>query len=373
MDGSSWRIYTSKSAKSWTYAYSTDVSLAQNFHQRLPNFSTTPLVPLQQLARDLNIKGIYVKDESNRLGLPAFKILGASWGTFRAISAKANLPLTASLAQVSSFAKKTSISLYAATAGNHGRAVARMAKILDIPAHVFVPNFTDHETQRKIASEGAQVTVVEGDYEAAVSQADSSSKSNANSLLIEDTSFSGYEELPAWIVEGYSTMLHETEQQLRDLGLQPTILVTPVGVGSLAHAVVAFCKSSGRAIHVLAIEPETSACLNVSLQAGEATIIETSTTIMDGMNCSTVSPISWPVLRAGVDASVTITDLESHNAVQYLHAQGVNAGPCGAGALAGFRHVAADAPEAIGLQEDSVVVLLSTEGARAYQNPKADC
>jgi len=110
-------------------------------------------------------------------------------------------------------------------------------------------------------------------------------------------------------------MLREVEQQLRELGLNASVVVTPIGVGSLSHAVVLHCKSENRRIRVLAAEPETAVCLHTSLKAGKMTTIETSTTIMDGMNCGTVSPISWPLLKEGVDASVTISDQESHEAV----------------------------------------------------------
>jgi diaminopropionate ammonia-lyase len=151
------------------------------------------------------------------------------------------------------------------------------------------------------------------------------------------------------------------------------MIVTPIGVGSLGHAVVAHCKSDGRRIRVLTVEPETAACLHHNLRAGEWTTIETSATIMNGMNCGTVSPISWPVFAKGVDASVTVSDLECHESVEYLQAHGVNAGPCGAASLAALRKVAAIDANSVGLDSDAVVVLLSTEGARGYTIPQTTC
>ncbi len=188
-------------------------------------------------------------------------------------------------------------------------------------------------------------------------------------LLIQDNAFEAYERIPAWIVEGYSTLLFEVESQLEAQGLKATTIVTPIGVGSLGHAVVGFCKSGGRHIGVLTVEPETAACLYHNLSAGASSTIETSATIMNGMNCGTVSPISWPVLSKGVNASVTVSDSQCHQSVQYLHARSVNAGPCGAATLAGLRKVATIQPLPVGLGKDTVVILLSTEGVRSYPAP----
>jgi diaminopropionate ammonia-lyase family len=362
--------YTNPNAHSWQAHPQADLKQVQIFHHGLPGFTPTPLVPLSELASDLGVRGVFVKDESSRLGLPAFKILGASWGTYRAVTAVTGIAADASLAEVATAAQKHQLTLFAATDGNHGRAVAYMAKLLGIQAEIFVPNFTDEHVQKNIRSEGARVTVVDGDYDKTCFKASQGAKAMPGGLQIQDNAFEDYEEIPRHIVEGYSTLLLETEQQLRALGLSATTIVTPIGVGSLGHAVTLYCKSSNRGIRVLAVEPETSACLNDNLRAGQLRTISTSSTIMDGMNCGTVSPTSWPILKKGIDASVTITDLQSHQAVQYLQTHKVRAGPCGAGALAGFLKVARSQPGAIGLDENSVVVLLSTEGTRFYIEPR---
>lgn len=328
-------------------------------------------MPFPDLAKELGVSNVFVKDESSRIGLPSFKVLGASWGAFRAIAARANLPLDASLSQISGAARKDGIKLFAATDGNHGRAVARIASLLQLRAEIFVPRFMNMETRELIASEGAEVIFVDGDYDAAVSEASRQANAASTGLLVQDTSFEGYEVTPAWIVEGYSTMLTEIEQQLGEQGLKASTIVTPVGVGSLAQAVVSFCKSNGRAIAVLAVEPDTAACLHQSLKAGASeTLSATGPTICDGMNCGTVSPIAWPILRHGVDASVTIPDTATHAAVLYLVSHGVNAGPCGAATLAGLRRIVALSPDATFLNSKAVVVLLSTEGTRHYEAPR---
>jgi diaminopropionate ammonia-lyase len=364
-------IYLNPNAKSCALDHRPDFSFVQKFHQCLPGFALSPLVSLADLAKELGLKNIFVKDESSRIGLPSFKILGASWGTFRAIAARANLPLDASLSQVAAAAREDGIKLFAATDGNHGRAVARIASLFGLKAEIFVPNFMIAATRRLIASEGAEVISVDGDYDTAVDEASRHADATSGGLLVQDTSFEGYEVTPTWIVEGYSTMLTEIEQQLDEQNLKATTIVTPVGVGSLAQAVVSFCKSNNRAMTVLAAEPDTAACLHESLKAGASeTLRTTGPTICDGMNCGTVSPIAWPILQRGIDASVTVPDTATHAAVQYLKSHGVNAGPCGAATLAGLRRVAALAPDAARLDSEAVVVLLSTEGTRHYDVPE---
>jgi threonine dehydratase len=162
-------------------------------------------------------------------------------------------------------------------------------------------------------------------------------------------------------------MLREIDEELGSLA--PKIYVVPVGVGSLAQAVVSYSKAAGRPSTVLAIEPESAACLWESLQAGKSTNIETNSTIMSGMNCGTVSTAAWPILKAGVDASVTIFDQEAYDAVIELQSLGVSAGPCGAAALAAIRYVALVNPGALRLTPDSTVVLISSEGPRHYEIP----
>ena len=244
-----------------------------------------------------------------------------------------------------------------------------MAKLMKLEADIYVSKFMDKPTEDFIAGEGANVIRVFGDYDAAVAMAAKKACSSRMNVLVQDTSFEGYEKIPKWIVEGYSTLMVEAEAQLQELGLVTTIIVTPVGVGSLAHAAISFAKSESRAIRVIAVEPDNAACLHNSLKTNDTRPIITTKTIMAGMNCGTVSPVSWPPLKQGVDASVTVSEWEAHVAVQYLQELGVNAGPCGAATLAGLQRVAAQDPDSVRLSKTSVVVLLSTEGGREYTVP----
>lgn len=192
-----------------------------------------------------------------------------------------------------------------------------------------------------------------------------------HTLLVQDTSWSGYEQVPQWIVDGYDTLLAEVDEQLTDAGAgAPDLVVVPAGVGSLAQAVVSHYRRDGHRPAVLAAEPDTAASVTSALRAGRIVPVATGDTIMTGLNCGTVSDIAWPALREGLDASVTVTDAGALDAVRDLAAQGVDAGPCGAATLAGARNVMS-VPErraALGLPDDAVVVLLSTEGRAA--NPK---
>lgn len=188
------RIYTNPSAWSWTSHHKLD-SRIETFHQRLPGYAPTPLRSLAPVAERFAVGHLLMKDESHRLDLRAFKILGASWGTYRGLTERLGLPLTVSIDELGRAARATEITLFAATDGNHGRAVARMAKWLNVRAHIFVPKNMDESTQDRIAGEGALVEVVEGDYDLAVKYADREAAAS-NGLLIQDNAWPGYEDIP---------------------------------------------------------------------------------------------------------------------------------------------------------------------------------
>ncbi|KAH6640444.1 diaminopropionate ammonia-lyase family protein [Chaetomium tenue] len=352
---------------------SADTSQIQTFHRQLPSYAPTPLIPLEGVAKKLGVKSVFLKDESNRLGLPSFKILGASWGTYRALVSQLGLSQDLPLTDVAQAAHKNRIALFAATEGNHGRAVAAMAKMLNLPAHIYLPSTVSPADVKLIAQEGAEVILVESHYDDAISKAFSAAASTEGGLLVQDNSFEGYEQIPACIVEGYSTLLTEVSQQLSEQGLDAaTLIVSPVGVGSLAHAVVAHCKGKGRQCRVMSVEPDSAPCLHHSLKAGRSVPIDTSkASIMDGLNCGTVSMAAFKDLQAGVDISVVVSDIESHQAVQFLKEAGVGIGPCGAATLAALWKLRdAETIQSRGfLSEDAAIVLLGTEGQREYQVP----
>lgn len=344
---------------------------ALKVHQQLPGYSPTPLVQAPRLATELGVRAVLVKDESSRFGLQSFKILGASWGLYRAVTAHLGLPPTIPWDELAEKARTvpTPPVAVAATDGNHGRAMAYVAKLLSIRCEIYVPRTMDENTQALIEGEGATVHVVQADYDSTVQAAADVSKSIEGGILIQDTSFEGYEQIPAWVVDGYSTMMAEIETQLSAMGLKKTMVVTPVGVGSLAHAVVKHCKAFREPAQVVAVEPDTAACLYRSFHEGQRMTVETTATIMDGLNCGTVSTTAWDDLSQYIDACVTVSCYESHCAVRDLAAEKINSGPCGAASLAALRRLAGAGNRLSLLNKDSVVVLLSTEGSRPYPEP----
>lgn len=346
------------------------------FHQSLPHYNITPLVAIPGIAKELGIAHLFVKDESSRFGLSAFKILGASWATKCSLEKRLGLdksPFPVSLAQLASAAQAADFTLYAATDGNHGRAVARMAKYLGIKARIFVPSMLDAEAKVKITNEGAVVEVIEGTYDQTVVKTKLAAEQHpgGRGVLISDTALTAEDETAGWIVEGYQTMFDEIEEQVFTQTGKDNIshVFTPVGVGSLAQAVTTHCQRTPRAEKpvVITVEPETAACLKTSLEAGQPTSVDAEYTICTGMCCGTISLIGWPILSKGVGAAITTNDVEVDGAVAELGQYGVFAGPCGAASLAALRLLAGSGK--MPLEPDAVVVALCTEGKRGYLPP----
>ncbi|MFI7006364.1 diaminopropionate ammonia-lyase [Streptomyces sp. NPDC050145] len=336
------------------------------FHRTLAAYAPTPMPEFPSLAHELRVGRVFIKDESDRLGLPAFKALGASWAVHRALEERA-----------ANGEGRGPVTLVTATDGNHGRAVARTARVLGQYAHVFVPQGVHPGAVAAIVAEGAKVTEVAGDYDEAVRLAAVAAE-GPDAILVQDTAWPGYERIPGWIVEGYSTLCAEVDEQLAAAGAGegPGLVVVPVGVGSLAQAVVTHYRSrpEGRAPALLSVEPEAAACVLESLGRGGLVSVSTGDTTMAGLNCGTPSSIAWPCLQGGLDAAVAVTDADSARAAADLAGLGLSSGPCGAAPLAGVRAAltgegAEERRAALGLGPDSVVVLLSTEGAAA--NPYA--
>jgi diaminopropionate ammonia-lyase len=333
---------------------------AHEFHRGLANYEPTPLIELPALAAGLGVGHVLAKDESSRLGLPAFKALGASWAVHRALRDRSGHRLT----------------VVAATDGNHGRAVARFARMLGHRATIVVPGGVHPSAVQAIIDEGAELKTVSGSYDDAVAVAEQIGKAD-DAVLVQDTAWDGYEEIPGWIVEGYETLFAEIDQQLRAIHLgAPDLVIVPVGVGSLLQAAISHYRSNpgSTGTAVLSVEPEAAACVAPSLAAGRPITVPTGATIMAGLNCGTPSSLAWPFIAGGLDAAVAISDVEDTRAARDLTALGVPAGPCGAAALAAARFALAGPGSAgrrahLAVAADSCVVLLVTEGSAA--NPAA--
>jgi diaminopropionate ammonia-lyase len=308
---------------------------ARDFHRSLPGYAPTRLVVLPGLARKLGVARLFAKDESNRLGLPAFKALGASWAIHRALRER---PPT------------DPVTIVTATDGNHGRAVARFARQFGHRATIFVPDGVHPAAVQAIRDEGATVTHISGSYDDAVQAA----RDVDGALLVQDMAWDGYEDVPGWIVEGYTTLFAELDEQL-DAG--PDLLVVPAGVGSLLQAALTHYRS-GPGPTIVSVEPQSAACVLASVAAGHPVTVATGITSMAGLNCGTVSSLAWPYISRGLDAAIAVSDAEAADAARELAEHGVDAGPCGAAPLAAMN-------AARGLKADSSVVLLVTEGSAA--------
>lgn len=309
------------------------------FHEALAGYTPTPVHELPATASSLGVAAVLVKDESSRLGLPAFKILGASWAVERALREQ---PKTTTLV--------------AASAGNHGRAVARVAATRGLRCRVFLPRRSLPARREAIAGEGADVVVVDGSYEDAVAAAEAAGR-DRGALLISDVGASGP---PEWVIDGYATLFHEARAQA-DVDL----VLVPVGVGSLAAAAARHGAVVGA--KVVGVEPATAACLAASLVAGRPTVVPTPGTIMAGLDCAEVSPAAWPSLRAGIHGVVAVDDDETRAAMATLAAAGLSIGESGAAPLAALRRLATDPGceplrRAVGLGPGSCVLLIATEG-----------
>jgi diaminopropionate ammonia-lyase len=335
------------------------------FHAGLPGYQPTGLVEAPELAAELGVGRVFVKDESGRLGLAAFKVLGASWAVARLLASEG----TPSVEDLRRIAAESPVELVTATDGNHGRALAFIGRLLGLPVRVFVPDGTSAAVIAVIAAEGAMVTEATVPYDGAVTLAASYTAALAGRVLVQDTAWPGYERVPGLIVDGYDTLLREVDAQLTGLGAGgPDLVAVPVGVGSLAQAVVTHYRSSEAARPaVLAVEPAAAPCLITSLLAGELRSVPTEPTMMAGLVCGTASSLAWPVLAAGLDAAVAVPDEAARRAVADLAAAKVQAGPSGAASLAGARAAltgdgAAERRADLGVTESSALVLLSTEG-----------
>jgi len=282
----------------------------RGFHRQIPGYRMSPLKGLSNLAARLNLGGIWVKDESARLDLQSFKVLGGSYAIYRLVKKRLGLD-----EQEVRFSDLTSgdlrqklgdLTFAAATDGNHGRGVAWSAAQMGFQSVIYVHKLTSQARIRSIEQNGARVVVVDGNYDDAVRQVEQDAQRNGW-LVVSDTSWEGYEDIPTWVMQGYTTMLSETQEQLAAQGLsQPTHVFVQAGVGSLAAATIGFYASlfgKTRPKSVV-VEPTRAGCLFRSAQMGDGrpyTLQEDLDTIMAGLACGEPNPIAWDILKNTAD------------------------------------------------------------------------
>ncbi len=338
--------------------YADDCAAARRFFEKRVDPSPTPLRHLTGLAGALGLADVLLKDESRRFGLNAFKILGVSFALHRLLSDGRLAP---------------GCVIVSATSGNHGRAVARAAREQGVKARIYVPAVTERARRKAIAEEGAAVVVVDGTYEDAVRQA-AVDASTHGWMVIADTSWPGYEEIPRWIMAGYSWMLEEAATQWEP-GPPPDVVIVQAGVGGLASAVASwFAQRFGASRPpVVVVEPIATACALESVLAGRpVTITGSLDTAMAGLRCAEISPMAWPVLSQLVDAFVAIDDAETESAMRRLaHPHGddprVTVGASGASGIASLTAIMTERDlepvrQAVGLSTSSRALAIATEG-----------
>jgi diaminopropionate ammonia-lyase len=315
---------------------------ALEMHRRLPGYQPSPLIDLPVLAHDLGLERLWLKDESSRLGLPAFKILGASWAVINAVQQRLGISSNdwSTIEELAALASTLRpMTLACATDGNHGRAVARMAKWLGFDALILVPGDMTPARIDSIRSEGAEFRVIDGSYDDAVDA--SAHLASDRCMVISDTAWPGYEDVPRWVIEGYSTILWEVEDALTERGeSRPDLVAIQIGVGALASAVVRHYRQPGHNPRpvIVGVEPTHAACMLASIEHGEPVQIPgPHDSIMSGLNCGVPSPLAWPIVSKGIDQFVAVEDERSRQAMRDLAASGVVAGECGAAGLAGLK------------------------------------
>jgi diaminopropionate ammonia-lyase len=299
------------------------------YHRSLPGYAPTRLIDVPDLAKEWGVTRVLLKFEEQRFGLPAFKFLGASWAARRLLGDPPHDPGT---------------TLVAATDGNHGRAVARAAKLTGVKAAILVPKGTAQARIDAIAGEGATVEVVDGTYDDAVRQ--SAAMADDTHLVLSDTSWPGYEQVPRWVIDGYATIFAEVDHHV-------DVAVIPIGVGALAAAAARHYARAGTKL--IAVEPDSAACLFESVRAGQITKVPgPHTSIMAGLNAGLPSLVAWPDVSAGFDRFAKIDDETAIDGMRRLAKLGIAAGEVSGGTLG--------AAALLDHEAGATVLVLLTEG-----------
>ena len=339
---------------------------AIEFHHSLPGYAISPLHTLDKIAKSYGCNQIFVKDESNRLTLPAFKILGASYATVKVLEQNFDLKYSG----IENFKEKLrdigDLRLITATDGNHGRAVAHMANILDIASCIYVPKNTKLARINAIKSEGATVVIVDGNYDKAVEMA-----AAQKGVIIQDTGYPGYEDIPKYIVEGYSTMFWEIEHQILTRKFPyPDVIIAPIGVGSFISAVVQFYKFTinEKPPIIIGVEPERAPCAFEAIRKDEIIALEGPyESVMAGLSCGKISTISFSILKNGVDAFLLVSDEQALEAMKMLSIENIESGESGAASFAGLQALFSEEGKNLrthfNIDKQSNILLFSTEGA----------
>ena len=354
------------------------VAKAHTFHRSFPQYTVTPLAKLDGMAAWLGLSSLSVKDESYRFGLNAFKVLGGSFAMARYIAGELGKDvseLSYDYLTSSDFRRDFGqATFFTATDGNHGRGVAWAANKLGQKAVIHMPKGSAKSRFDNIAKEGAQVTIEEVNYDDCVRMAAAEAAQTEHGVVVQDTAWEGYEEIPSWIMQGYGTMAGEAAEQLEE---KPTHVFVQAGVGSLAGAVVGYFANlyPNDPPKFVVMEAQIADCLYQGAVAGDGNpriVGGDLQTIMAGLACGEPNTISWDILRNHVDAFVSCPDWVSAKGMRMLAAPvkgdpAVTSGESGAVGMGLISTLMRDKDyrelkEALGLDQNSRVLMFSTEG-----------
>jgi len=375
-------------------AYKADISAygmdtaerARTFHSSIPGYAPTPLRDLSCLAQSLGVAGIYVKDESRRFDLNAFKVLGGSFAIGSHIASLLGEDISAlpygRMVSDDVRRKLGEQTFVTATDGNHGRGVAWTANRLGQRSVVYMPEGTADERLENIRRLGADADITDPTYDEAVLRAARDAEKNGW-LLVQDTSWQGYERIPGLIMQGYTTMALEAVEQLGDR--LPTHVFLQAGVGSMAAAVAAFMANyyGEKRPRIIIVEPHTADCHYLTVQADDGEvhpILGDMHSMMAGLCCGVPCPMAWEILRDYGDAFASIPDSASAKAMSRLaHPLGSDpvtvsgeSGAAGMGLvleLLGDNNLV-DIKEKLGINKNSLLLCFSTEGDTDKENYK---
>ena len=350
------------------------------FHASFSQYCPTPLVALPGLAGQLGLKSVCVKDESKRFGLNAFKVLGGSYAVARCLAERLNLPeqgLTKSqLHNTGASTAADKITFISTTDGNHGRGLAWTARELGYPCIIYMPKGSEPTRRNNILALGAQCTITDLNYDDTVRMSWNMSQEKGY-VMVQDTAWEGYEQIPVWIMQGYLTLAAEILEQMQTASIRPTHCFLQAGVGSFAAAVAAFLVAvmGSDAPRIIIVEPHAANCFYQSALAGDgkAHAVDGSLqTLMAGLACGEPSTLAWNILKDYTTAFMSCPDYMAANGMRMLAApvQGDQpivsgeSGAAGAGALHWLmcHPAAADQREELGLNAEASVLLISTEG-----------
>ena len=362
-----------------------------DFHKSLPGYKATPLVELDDLAKYYGVQKLWLKDESKRFGLNAFKVLGGSYAIGKYLSQKlgkdmSELPFNV---LISDEVKKQlgDVTFVTATDGNHGRGVAWVANKLRQKSVVYMPKGSAQMRFDAIAREGADVSITDLNYDDAVRLANKGAQDHGW-IMVQDTAWDGYEEIPLWIMQGYSTIINEIVEQLEAAKEEkPTHVFLQAGVGSFAGAVQGYLShlyGDDRPITIIC-EPHGANCIYKSMEANDGkphNVTGDLTTIMAGLACGEPNTISWKILRDNADFSVSCDDSIAARGMRVLSSplgndQRVISGESGAVGLGLFTVLSekkeeyAELMKALKIDENSRILCISTEGdtdVEGYKN-----